>query len=109
MSLDLEEGTITFYRLWDYLKRAGMKKQDLTKILSPTIINKLDKNYLVTTSTIAKICEFLKCRPEDIMEYDPTIKAKAMQEERQEKKDIRARKKAEKEQTAAEAAETEIS
>lgn len=96
MSLQLGEGTITFYRLWDFLKRSGLKKQDLTQILSPTTINKLDKNDLVTTATIAKLCEFLKCNPEDIMEYDATMLAEEKKEQRKEKEVNRKKKREEK-------------
>jgi len=60
---------ITFYRLWDKLNRSGMKQKDLKEILSPATINKLRKNQIVTTDTIDKLCVFLKCQPEDILEF----------------------------------------
>lgn len=62
---------ITFYRLWDRLNRSGMKQKDLKEILSPATINKLRKNQIVTTDTINKICIYLNCRPEDILEFEP--------------------------------------
>jgi len=62
---------ITFYRLWDKLNRSGMKQKDLKEILSPATINKLRKNEIVTTDTINKICIFLGCQPEDILEFQP--------------------------------------
>lgn len=62
---------ITFYRLWDRLNRSGMKQKDLKEILSPATINKLRKNKIVTTDTINKICIYLNCRPEDILEFEP--------------------------------------
>ena len=62
---------ITFYRLWDRLNRSGMKQKDLKDILSPATINKLRKNQIVTTDTIDKICIYLKCQPEDILEFEP--------------------------------------
>lgn len=61
---------ITFYRLWDRLNRSGMKQKDLKEILSPATINKLRKNQIVTTDTINKICIYLNCRPEDILEFE---------------------------------------
>lgn len=62
---------ITFYRLWDKLNRAGMKQKDLKEILSPATINKLRKNETVTTDTVSKICTYLDCQPQDILEFEP--------------------------------------
>ena len=62
---------ITFYRLWDRLNRSGKKQKDLKEILSPATINKLRKNEIVTTDTINKICIYLDCQPEDILEFQP--------------------------------------
>lgn len=61
---------ITFYRLWDRLNRTGKKQKDLKEILSPATINKLRKNQIVTTDTIDKLCIFLNCQPEDILEFE---------------------------------------
>ena len=65
---------ITFYRLWDKLNRSGMKQKDLKEILSPATINKLRKNQIVTTDTIDKLCVFLSCQPENILEFEPNYK-----------------------------------
>ena len=62
---------ITFYRLWDRLNRSGKKQKDLKEILSPATINKLRKNEIVTTDTLNKLCLFLECQPEDILEFEP--------------------------------------
>ena len=62
---------ITFYRLWDKLNRSGLKQKDLKEILSPATINKLRKNEIVTTDTLNKLCIFLNCSPEDILEFEP--------------------------------------
>lgn len=62
---------IAFYRLWDRLNRTGKKQKELKDILSPATINKLRKNQIVTTSTIDKLCVFLNCKPEDILEFIP--------------------------------------
>lgn len=62
---------IKYYRLFDLLQRRGMKKTDLLKIAgisSPTLA-KLSKGESVTTEIINRICQSLKCQPEDIMEY----------------------------------------
>lgn len=63
---------ITFYRLWDRLNRTGKKQKDLKAILSPATINKLRKNEIVTTDTINKLCIFLNCQPQDILEFELT-------------------------------------
>lgn len=65
---------ITYYRLWDKLNRSGKKQKDLKEILSPATINKLRKNEVVTTETINKLCIFLKCNPEDVLEFQPEDK-----------------------------------
>lgn len=62
---------ITFYRLWDKLNRSGLKQKDLKEILSPATINKLRKNETVTTDTVSKICNYLDCQPQDILEFEP--------------------------------------
>lgn len=65
---------ITYYRLWDRLNRSGKKQKDLKEILSPATINKLRKNEVVTTETINKLCIFLECNPEDVLEFEPEDK-----------------------------------
>lgn len=68
---------ITFYRLWDKLNRSGMKQKDLKEILSPATINKLRKNETVTTDTVSKICTYLDCQPQDILEFEPEPEKKS--------------------------------
>ena len=65
---------ITYFRLWDKLNRSGKKQKDLKEILSPATINKLRKNEVVTTETINKLCIFLSCNPEDVLEFQPDDK-----------------------------------
>ena len=65
---------ITYYRLWDKLNRSGKKQKDLKEILSPATINKLRKNEVVTTETVNKLCIFLECNPEDVLEFQPEDK-----------------------------------
>ena len=59
---------IRYYRLFDLLNRRGMKKSDLRTIISPKTIAKLSKGENLNTDVIDKICLFLECQPEDIME-----------------------------------------
>lgn len=46
-----------------------MKKTDLLQCITSPTLAKLGKNGNVQTDSIANICKFLKCQPEDIMEY----------------------------------------
>lgn len=59
---------IRYYRLFDLLNRRGMKKTDLLEIISSPTLAKLSKGEVIKTDIIDKICLFLKCQPEDIME-----------------------------------------
>lgn len=69
---------IAFYRLWDKMNRMGIRKKDLKdrKIVSAATINKMKNNETVTTETIDKLCDFLQCQPEDILEYIPAANEK---------------------------------
>jgi len=62
---------LRYYRLFDLLQRRGMKKTDLLTVVgisSPTLA-KLSKGQPINTEIIARICESLRCQPENIMEY----------------------------------------
>jgi len=60
---------IVYERLWILLIKKGMKKTDLLQCITSPTLAKLGKNGNVQTDSIANICKFLKCQPEDIMEY----------------------------------------
>lgn len=65
---------ICYYRLFDKLNRSGLKKTDLKNEpvkLSPATLAKLSRNEIVTTEIINRICEFLECQPEEILEWIP--------------------------------------
>lgn len=60
---------ISYQRLFDLMTQKGVKTSDLRKNgFSPTVINRLVKDDFVNTLTILKLCEYLKCKPGDIME-----------------------------------------
>ena len=61
---------IKYYKLFDLLNRKGLRKTDLLQIMSAPTLAKLSKGSIVTTETLANICKFLDCQPEDIMEYE---------------------------------------
>ena len=62
---------IVFYKFSDFIKRKKIKRKDImaaTGISSATLANmSADKN--VSTDTIDRLCKFLNCQPQDIMEY----------------------------------------
>jgi DNA-binding Xre family transcriptional regulator len=62
-----------YKRLWKLLIDRDMKKKDLRNAahLSPSLMTKLNKNESLTTNTLARICEVLDCRIEDVMEFVP--------------------------------------
>lgn len=67
---------IKYYKLYDILKRKGLKTKDLIKtpenpegILSPATMAKLSKGDYVNTQTIDKLCEYFDLQPGDIMEF----------------------------------------
>ena len=66
-------GKMMYYKLFAYMARRGMKKTDLTNnhIISLPTLAKLGKGESVTTDVLCKICDFLVCQPDDIMEYIP--------------------------------------
>lgn len=59
---------IEYNKLFILLKENHMKKTDLLKIMSPQTLAKLGKGENVQTDIIDKICLFLGCQPNDIME-----------------------------------------
>lgn len=63
-----ENEMLVYTKLWLLLKERGMKKTDLLEVISSATLAKLGKNENVSTEVLARICDFLKCQPADIME-----------------------------------------
>lgn len=59
---------LIYTKLWMLLEKKGMKRTDLKKIMSSATLAKLGKNEPVSSTVIEKICDFLECQPNDIME-----------------------------------------
>ena len=59
---------LIYTKLWLLLEKRGMKRTDLKEIMSSATLAKLGKNEPVSSTAIAKICDFLNCQPNDIME-----------------------------------------
>ncbi len=64
---------VTYLKLWHLLLDRKLKKKDLQQQahLSGYTMHKLGRDETVTTDTISRICIFLKCTPDDIMEIIP--------------------------------------
>jgi DNA-binding Xre family transcriptional regulator len=66
---------IVFYKFSDYIRRRNIKRKDIienTGISSATLAN-MTANKGVSTETISKLCAYLKCQPQDIMEFQEDI------------------------------------
>ncbi len=61
---------IDYSNLWNLLASKSMTKADLMEIsgISSRVVAKLTKSETVTTDTLLRICEALRCRISDIME-----------------------------------------
>lgn len=62
---------IVFYKFFDYIRRQNIKQKDIingTGISSATLAN-MKSNKGVSTETLSKLCAYLKCNPQDIMEF----------------------------------------
>lgn len=59
---------VRYYKLFDLLNRKNMKKSDLRNVISSATVAKLSKGEYISGEAINKICLFLDCQPNDIME-----------------------------------------
>ena len=61
---------ISYNNLFKLLIDKGMKKTELAAAagLTPATLARLSKGQTVSMETIIKICEYLDCRIEDVME-----------------------------------------
>lgn len=68
---------ITYEPFWDYLDWHEISTYTLiTKYhVSSSTINRLRHNQLVSTATIDKLCEILKCPVDDVVMYVEKIKS----------------------------------
>lgn len=67
------KGSISYQKLRDLMNEKNVKKRELREKynISPTIINRLNKDSNVSIDTIMYLCEILDCQPSDILEYIP--------------------------------------
>ena len=54
------------------LQENGLRKQNLVDdvCLSPVTVSKMGKGKLVNDRIIDRICEYLKCKPRDFIEFE---------------------------------------
>ncbi len=64
--------SVKYNRLWKILIDKDMKRTDLIEYcnLSSNVIARMGKNKYVSMETIDKVCQFLNCEIEDIIEID---------------------------------------
>ena len=72
---------ISYDNLKITLEKKGYKKTDLLNVISSRTLAKLNKNEVITTETIEKICLFLDCQPNDIMQVFPEDKNETIKRE----------------------------
>ena len=67
------QGSISYQKLRDLMELKNVKKRELREKynISPTIINRLNKDTNVSVDTIMYLCEILDCQQGDILEYVP--------------------------------------
>ena len=70
LSEEVSEMGVSYKRLWKLLIDRDMKKRDLREAagLGASLMQKLNQDKSVTTTTLVKICTALDCRIEDIVE-----------------------------------------
>ena len=64
---------IRYDKLFDMMRKKGIKKTDLREIVSPNTVAKLSKNEYVSGEIIDRLCTYFQCQPNDIMEVYKTV------------------------------------
>lgn len=62
--------TVSYNGLWKLLRANGLRKQNLVDDIgvSPVTISKMGKGKMINDKVIDRICEYMNCRPKDIIE-----------------------------------------
>lgn len=76
---------ISYKPLLRTLLERDMKVTDLNGILPTSVTSKFRKNAHVNTATLDKICSFLNCRIQDVIEHIPDSGSDLPAEEKEEK------------------------
>ncbi len=69
---------VKYDKLWDILKERNMMKTDLVRAvkISTNAMAKLGRNEDVRVGILVKICEYLGCKIDDIMDIVPDDEGK---------------------------------
>ena len=61
---------VSYNGLWKLLRENGLRKQNLVDDIgiSPVTISKMGKGKMINDKVIDRICEYMNCRPKDIIE-----------------------------------------
>ena len=61
--------TVSYNGLWKLLRENGLRKQNLVDDVgvSPVTVSKMGKGKMVNDKVIDRICEYLECKPSDII------------------------------------------
>lgn len=64
---------VSYKKLFDKLALRGINQKELMKNseISPTVMQKIRHNEFVTLKTVGRICVYLDCTPNDILEIIP--------------------------------------
>lgn len=67
---------VSYEKLWDILKKRNMMKTDLVRAakISTNAMAKLGRNEDVRVGVLVKICGYLGCKIDDIMDIVPDAK-----------------------------------
>ena len=64
--------TVSYNGLWKMLRENGLRKQNLVDDVgvSPVTVSKMGKGKMINDKVIDRICEYLKCKPIDFIEFE---------------------------------------
>jgi len=63
---------IVYHPLFTTLRKKGLKQKDLQRMacISSATVAKMSRGESVTVAVLNKICKALKCKLEDVIEYE---------------------------------------
>ena len=80
---------VDYSKFFKKLNELNIKQKDFLKAgFSSSTLNNLRKNQSITTETICRICDYLSCMPDDILEW---ISDDNYEKRKAEKADIEAK------------------
>lgn len=64
---------ITYEKFFELIKKNGLSQNELIrrKYIDARLLNALKHNESITTKNLNKLCNNLKCTPDDILTYTP--------------------------------------